>query len=115
MIVYDKHLLVEPLRKLYEETAELKKRLAVNQHVFNLLLATEHRNELPQFSDKHFLASVKAQSAREEPLKELKAKIERLFFANVAPEETAAVDRELAKWRTALAALRAGNVDAVLP
>ena len=56
VLVYTKYLLVEPLRKLYEETAELKKRLVVNQHVFNLLLATEHRSELPEFGAKHSLA-----------------------------------------------------------
>lgn len=115
VLVYTKYLLVAPLQKLYEETAELKKRLAVNRHVFNLLLATEHRNELPAFGDKHFIAGIKAQNARDEPLKELKAKIERLFYANVTPEETAAVDRELAKWRAALAALRSGDVDAMIP
>ena len=115
VIVCTKYLLVAPLQKLYEETAELKKRLVVNQHVFNLLLATEHRSELPEFGAKHSLAGMRAQDAREEPLRELKAKVERLFYANVTPDETAAIDRELAKWRAALATLRNGDVDAVLP
>ena len=115
VIVYVKYLLVAPLEKLYVETADLKKRLAVSKHIFNLLLATEHRNELPVFGDEHFFAGMKAQDAREAPLKELREKIERLFYVNVTSDETAAIDRELAKWRTALAALRSGDVDALLP
>ena len=115
VIVYTKYLLVAPLEKLYDETTELKKRLAVNRHIFNLLLATEHRNELPRFGEKHSLAEMKAQGARDEPLKELRQKIERLFYANITSAEIAAVDRELEKWRAAVAALRGGDVDAMLP
>ena len=115
VIVYTKYLLAAPLEKLYAETADLKKRLVVNRHIFNLLLATERRNELPKFGDKHSIAEIKAQRARDEPLKELRQKIERLFCANVTSDESAAVDRELAKWRSALAALGTGDVDVALP
>ena len=114
-VVYEKHVLAAPLEKLYEETAELKKRLVVNRHVFGLLLAPEHRNDLPQFGDKHSLAEMKAQRARDEVLEGLRKKVEELFYANVTSDQIAAIEAKLAKWRAALAALRAGNVDVALP
>ena len=108
ILVYTKHILVAPLQKLYEETAELKKRVAVNQHILELLLATEHRNELPQYGDKHFFAEMKAQDARDAVYADLRLKVDKLRFAGAASNDVvAAINEADAKWRAVLAALRA--------
>jgi len=116
VLVYTKYVLIAPLQKLYEETAELKKRLAVNQHVLETLLATEHRNDVPRYGAQHSIAEMKAQDARDEPYEELRAKFDDLRFAGVVPDEdVAAIDQEVERWRAARAALLSGNVDVVLP
>ena len=81
---------VSPAQALCGEIAKLRKRLAVAQAALGLLLADEPRGNLPQFGDKHFVQRLRAEERRGEPLRDTKARAERLQFGGGGADDLAA-------------------------
>lgn len=114
VLVAIRQRLVAPAQALLEVTKDLTTRLAVSRAVLAELVSDR---DMPVFSDTRFMARLRAQNAREAPLKDVKEQIQSLIYRTPgsSDEEKRAAAEAVAAWRSVTAAWRSGDADAKLP